>query len=62
MSGLFSDFLLDSVGFHNYEIIEANDRLGGYVSYFDTVTIPFEKWIDLLCVFQPCSHRLLWKA
>lgn len=29
MSGLFSGFLLDSAGFHNYEIIEAHDRLGG---------------------------------
>ncbi|KAG2177779.1 hypothetical protein INT43_003026 [Umbelopsis isabellina] len=31
MSGLFSGFLLDSAGFHNYEIIEAHDRLGGRV-------------------------------
>jgi len=29
MSGLFSGFLLDQAGFHNYEILEANDRLGG---------------------------------
>lgn len=29
MSGLFSGFLLDQDGFHNYEILEANDRLGG---------------------------------
>jgi hypothetical protein len=36
MSGLFSGFLLDSAGFHNYEIIEANDRLGGY-GYFQRI-------------------------
>lgn len=29
MAGLFSGYLLDQAGFHNYEIIEANDRLGG---------------------------------
>ncbi|KAI8079130.1 flavin-containing amine oxidoreductase-domain containing protein [Thamnidium elegans] len=36
MSGLFSGFLLDQAGFHNYEILEANDRLGGRVhtTYF----------------------------
>ncbi|CAO3667564.1 unnamed protein product [Umbelopsis ramanniana] len=36
MSGLFSGYLLDNAGFHNYEIIEANDRLGGRVhtAYF----------------------------
>lgn len=34
MSGLFSGYLLDNAGFHNYEIIEANDRLGGYVPEF----------------------------
>ncbi|KAI8074763.1 amine oxidase, partial [Gongronella butleri] len=30
-SGLFSGYLLDSVGFHNYDILEANDRLGGRI-------------------------------
>jgi cation diffusion facilitator CzcD-associated flavoprotein CzcO len=34
MSGLFSGYLLDNAGFHNYEIIEANDRLGGYEPIF----------------------------
>lgn len=29
MSGLFSGFLLDQAGFSDYEILEANDRLGG---------------------------------
>ncbi|CAO3594472.1 unnamed protein product [Absidia cylindrospora] len=35
-SGLFSGFLLDSVGFHNYEILEASQRLGGriHTAYF----------------------------
>ncbi|KAI8329740.1 flavin-containing amine oxidoreductase-domain containing protein [Chlamydoabsidia padenii] len=32
LSGLFSGFLLDSVGFHNYEIIEASNRLGGRIN------------------------------
>lgn len=29
MSGLFSALLLEQAGFHNYEILEANNRLGG---------------------------------
>ncbi|KAI8890302.1 amine oxidase [Backusella circina FSU 941] len=55
MSGLFSGYLLDQAGFSNYEILEANDRLGGriHTTYFgksDTayqemgpMHIPFER-------------------
>ncbi|KAI9497202.1 putative amine oxidase [Zychaea mexicana] len=45
MSGLFSGLLLDQAGFHNYEILEANDRLGGRVhtTYFNNSTIAYQE-------------------
>ncbi|KAG2203279.1 hypothetical protein INT47_000199 [Mucor saturninus] len=45
MSGLFSGFLLDQAGFHNYEILEANNRLGGRVhtEYFDKAKIAYQE-------------------
>ncbi|KAK4513779.1 uncharacterized protein ATC70_005785 [Mucor velutinosus] len=45
MSGLFSGFLLDQAGFHNYEILEANDRLGGRVrtAYFGNSGIAYQE-------------------
>ncbi|KAI9318693.1 L-amino-acid oxidase [Dichotomocladium elegans] len=40
MAGLFSGLLLEQAGFKNYEILEANDRLGGRVHtvYFENNT------------------------
>ncbi|KAI9495649.1 flavin-containing amine oxidoreductase-domain containing protein [Zychaea mexicana] len=37
ISGLFSGYLLDQAGFHDYEILEASDRMGGRIQtvYFN---------------------------
>jgi hypothetical protein len=60
MSGLFSGFLLDSIGFHNYEIIEANDRLGGQVVCHQCCNI--KKCANIVYFLQSCPYPLLWKA
>ncbi|KAG2225937.1 hypothetical protein INT45_006633 [Circinella minor] len=45
MSGLFAGLLLDQAGIHNYEILEANDRLGGRVhtTYFSNSSTAYQE-------------------
>ncbi|KAI9249439.1 flavin-containing amine oxidoreductase-domain containing protein [Phascolomyces articulosus] len=45
MSGLFAGLLLEQAGIHNYEILEANDRLGGRVhtTYFGNSSTAYQE-------------------
>ncbi|KAG2224200.1 hypothetical protein INT45_001318, partial [Circinella minor] len=45
MSGLFAGLLLEQAGIHNYEILEANNRLGGRVhtTYFDNSSTVYQE-------------------
>ncbi|KAI8149700.1 flavin-containing amine oxidoreductase-domain containing protein [Fennellomyces sp. T-0311] len=45
ISGLFSGYLLDQAGLHNYEIIEASDRMGGRIStvYFNSEQTAYQE-------------------
>lgn len=59
MAGLYAALILDSLGFSNYEILEANpDRVGGrvFTRYFDGPPGALSKWnyIDFGAMRFPC--------
>ncbi|KAI9269015.1 amine oxidase, partial [Phascolomyces articulosus] len=45
ISGIFSGYLLDQAGFHNYEIIEATNRMGGRIKtvYFNSEQTAYQE-------------------